>query len=80
MCHFSVLVQRIITGIKFPTNITHVLRITVSSYMKFQVPFHLETLSTVFAGEFVIVRVPSDVVRLQVVLRLRPIIAFITAV
>lgn len=80
MGHLSVLVQRIITRVKFPANVAHVLRITVGSNVKLQVPFHLETLSTVLAGEFVIVRVSSDVVRLQVVLRLRPVIALIAAV
>lgn len=78
--HLSVLVQRIITRIELPANVAHVLGTAVSSDVEFQVPFHLEAFSTVFAREFIIVCVSPDVMGLEIVLCLCAIIAFIAAV
>lgn len=77
MRHLSVLVQRIIARVKFSTDVAHVLGIAVRPDMKLQIPLHLETFSTMFTGEFVIIGVPSDVMRLEIVLCFRAVIALV---
>ena len=56
------------------------LRAAVSPDVELQVPLHLETLAAVLACESVVVRVPSDVMGLEVALRLRPVAALVAAV
>lgn len=52
----------------------------MGSDVELQIPLHFETFTAVLAGELVIVRVTSDVMGLEVVLRFRAIVAFVTAV
>lgn len=77
--HFPVLVQRVVARVEFPTDVAHVLGRTVSADVELQVPFHLEAFPAVLAGELVVVGVSSDVMGLQIVLRLRTIVALVAA-
>lgn len=79
MCHLSVLVQRITARVKFSTYVAHVLGIAVRPDVKLQIPLHLETFPTMLTGEFVIIGMLSDVMRLEIVLRFRPVIALVAA-
>lgn len=79
MCHLSVLVQRIIARVKFSTYVAHVLGIAVGPDVELQIPLHLETFPTMFTGEFVIIGMLSDVMRLEIVLCFRAIIALVAA-
>lgn len=79
MRHLSVLVQRIIARVKFPAYVAHVLGIAMGPDVKLQIPLHLETFPTMFTGEFVIICMPPDVMRLEIVLRFRAVIALVAA-
>lgn len=78
--HLSVLVQGVVACVELAADIAHVLRAAVSPDVELQVPLHLETLAAVLAGELVVVRVPSDVMGLEVALRLRAIAALVATV
>lgn len=78
--HLSVLVQGVVARVELAADIAHVLRAAVCPNVELQVPLHLETFAAVLAGELVVVRVPSDVMGLEVALRLGAVAALVAAV
>lgn len=80
MRHFPVFVQGVIARVESAANVAHVLRAVVRAEVELEIPFHLEALAAMLAGESVLVGVSPGVMRLQIALCSTAVVALVATV